>query len=44
MTMEGGQIDRPEVGRIVERWEIKNHWGVATQLGGEVQFPRDPRS
>lgn len=44
ITMEGVQIDRLEAGRIVERWEIKDHLGVATQLGGKVEFPPDPRS
>lgn len=40
VTMEGVQIDRLEDGRIVERWEIKDQWGVATRLGGKVEFPR----
>jgi predicted ester cyclase len=44
ITMEGVQIDRLEAGKIAERWEIKDHWGVATQLGGKVEFPHDPRS
>jgi predicted ester cyclase len=44
ITMEGVQIDRVEAGKIVERWEIKDHWGVATQLGGDVEFPHNPRS
>ena len=44
VTMEGVQIDRIEAGQIVERWEIKDHWGVATQLGGEVEFPHNPCS
>ncbi len=43
ITMEGVQIDRLEAGRIAERWEIKDHWGVATRLGGKVEFSQDPR-
>jgi hypothetical protein len=42
--MEGVQIDRIEAGQIVERWEIKDHWSVETQLGGEVEFPHNPCS
>jgi predicted ester cyclase len=40
ITMEGVQIDRLEVGKIAERWEIKDQWSMATQLGGKVEFPR----
>jgi predicted ester cyclase len=40
ITMEGVQIDRLEDGKIAERWEIKDQWSVATQLGGKVEFPR----
>jgi predicted ester cyclase len=40
ITMDGVQIDRLEDGKIVERWEIKDQWSVATQLGGKVEFPR----
>ena len=39
LTMEGVQIDRLEDGKIAERWEIKDQWSVATQLGGKVEFP-----
>jgi predicted ester cyclase len=44
ITMEGVQIDRLEDGKIAERWEIKDQWGVATRLGGKVEFPRGPGS
>ncbi|MDP9484295.1 MAG: ester cyclase [Actinomycetota bacterium] len=40
ITMEGVQIDRLEAGKIAERWEIKDQWGVATQLGAKAEFPR----
>jgi predicted ester cyclase len=43
ISMERVQIDRLEAGKIVERWEIKDYWSVATQLGGKVEFPHDPR-
>ena len=39
LTMEGVHIDRLASGRIAERWEIKDFWGVMTQLGGKAAFP-----
>jgi hypothetical protein len=39
--MEGVQIDRLASGKIVERWEVKDFWGVVTHLGGKITFP-DP--
>ena len=39
LAMEGVHIDRLAGGRIAERWEIKDFWGVVTQLGGNVAFP-----
>lgn len=44
ITMEGVHIDRLVEGKIVERWEIKDHWHMATQLGGKIEFPHDSRS
>jgi predicted ester cyclase len=41
LTMEGVQIDRLADGKIVERWEVKDFWGVVTHLGGKITFP-DP--
>ncbi|HEU5347766.1 MAG TPA: ester cyclase [Ktedonobacterales bacterium] len=39
IAMDGVQIDRLAGGRIVERWEVKDFWGVVTRLGGTVTFP-----
>jgi predicted ester cyclase len=39
LTMEGVHIDRVGDGKIVERWEIKDFWGVVRQMGGQVEFP-----
>lgn len=44
LTMEGVQIDRVVGGKIVERWEIKDFWGVVMQLGGKVIFPGNAAS
>lgn len=44
IAMEGVQIDRVVDGRIVERWEVKDFWGVVTHLGGKAIFPTDPAS
>ena len=44
LVMEGVRIDRLAGGRIVERWEIKDFWGVVTQLGGQVTIPDNPSS
>jgi hypothetical protein len=44
ITMEGGQIDRLEDGKIAERWQIKDQWGATVQLGGRVDFPRQTPS
>jgi predicted ester cyclase len=41
LTMEGLHIDRVVGGRIAERWEIKDFWGVVQRLGGKLTFPRD---
>jgi predicted ester cyclase len=38
LTMAGVQIDRLASGKIVERWEVKDFWGVVTHLGGKVVF------
>lgn len=40
LTMEGVHIDRVVAGKIVERWEIKDYWGVMRQLGGEPAFSK----
>lgn len=42
--MEGVQIDRVVDGRIVERWEVKDFWGVVTHLGGKAIFLTGPAS
>lgn len=39
LTMDGVHIDRVADGKIVERWEIKDFWGVVQQLGGKIDFP-----
>lgn len=44
LTMEGVQIDRVVGGRIVERWELKDFWGVITHLGGKATIPDTPSS
>lgn len=44
LTMEGVQIDRVAGGRIVERWEVKDFWGVITRLGGKAMFPDKAQS
>ncbi len=38
IDMEGVHIDRLAAGKIVERWEVKDFWGVVTRLGGKVDF------
>lgn len=40
LAMEGVQIDRVVDGRIVERWVVKDFWGVITHLGGKATFPQ----
>ena len=42
LEMHGAQIDRLANGRIAERWEIKDFWGVVTHLGGMVTIPDNP--
>jgi hypothetical protein len=37
--MEGVHIDRLVAGKIVERWELKDVWGLVLHLGGQVGFP-----
>lgn len=39
LTMDGVQIDRIVNGKIAERWEIKDTFGLIQSLGGEVSFP-----
>lgn len=39
IAMEGVHIDRLAGGRIIERWEIKDFWGVVSHLGGKATFP-----
>jgi predicted ester cyclase len=41
LTMEGVHVDRLAAGKIVERWEVKDFWGVVTRLGGQVGFTQD---
>ena len=41
LTMEGVHVDRLAAGKIVERWEVKDFWGVVTRLGGRVGFATD---
>jgi predicted ester cyclase len=43
LTMEGVHVDRLAAGKIVERWEVKDFWGVVTRLGGQVGFVQDER-
>jgi predicted ester cyclase len=43
LTMEGVHVDRLADGKIVERWEVKDFWGVVTRLGGQVGFAQDER-
>jgi predicted ester cyclase len=38
LTMEGMHIDRPASEKTLERWEVKDFWGVVVQLGGKVVF------
>jgi predicted ester cyclase len=38
VEMAGVQIDRLAAGKIVERWEVKDFWGVVTSLGGKAAF------
>src|SRR5262249_10316723 len=38
IAMEGVHIDRLRSRRIVERWEIKDFWGVVTRMGGKISF------
>lgn len=44
ITMEGVHVDRLVDGKIVERWEVKDFWGVVTRLGGKVVFSDAARS
>ncbi len=44
LEMHGIQIDRLAHGKIAERWEIKDFWGVVTHLGGIVAIPGKPSS
>jgi predicted ester cyclase len=44
LEMHGVQIDRLAHGKIVERWEIKDFWGVVTHLGGTATIPDNPSS
>ena len=44
LEMEGIHIDRIANGKIAERWEVKDVWGVLQRLGGEVVFPNKERS
>lgn len=39
LSMDGVQLDRVVDGRIVERWEVTDFWGVITRLGGTATFP-----
>ena len=39
LEMHGIQIDRLSGGKIAERWEIKDFWGVVTHLGGTATIP-----
>ena len=39
--MEGVHIDRVANGKIAERWEIKDFWGVVQSLNGTIAFPQD---
>jgi predicted ester cyclase len=41
LEMEGVHIDRVVDGKIVERWEVKDIWGVVQRLGGTVHFASD---
>ena len=41
LELEGVHIDRVAAGRIAERWEIKDLWGVMRRLGGTVIIPGD---
>src|SRR5262249_49188591 len=41
LAMDGVHVDRLVAGKIVERWEIKDFWGVVTRLGGTVGFAED---
>jgi predicted ester cyclase len=43
LTMEGVHVDRLAAGKIVERWEVKDFWGVVRRLGGQVGFAQDER-
>ena len=38
LTMQGMHVDRLAGGKIVERWEIKDFWGVVRHLGGKIEF------
>ncbi len=42
--MDGMHVDRLVGGKIVERWEVKDFWGVVTRLGGKVEFADDTQS
>ena len=39
LVMEGIHVDRLMGDKIVERWEIKDLWGVMRHLGGRIEFP-----
>jgi predicted ester cyclase len=41
LEMEGVHIDRVAAGKIAERWEIKDLWGVVRRLGGTVTIADD---
>jgi predicted ester cyclase len=41
LEMEGVHIDRVAAGKIAERWEIKDLWGVVRRLGGTAIIPDD---
>ena len=43
LTMEGVHVDRLAAGKIVERWEVKDVWGVVTRLGVQVGFAQHER-
>lgn len=44
LVMDGVQIDRLADGKIAERWELKDFWGVVTHLGGTVTIPDNAAS
>jgi predicted ester cyclase len=38
LIREGVHTDQVAEGKIVERWEVKDFWGVVTRLGGRAAF------